>query len=236
MLCELLPLSAGIPFWLHDTDYRDLDWQDEGKVRWALAQWKWALAQDATHHLFMTDDLDIMPEHFWKALGAMVAQKPDVPIGLLSNHPRAPELYLNGHQWYRTNSWLVGPAYVLPHELLAEFVADFERKPWGSHTTVGTQQWANDDSSINEWITKTGRECWHPLPTIIEHRHDIASTTGHGDKYSRERISWRDVRACTVDDKTGSIVWHTAPLDDRPGFRLPLKGPELAPLLPLPND
>jgi hypothetical protein len=233
MLRELLPYSGKIPFFLHDTDYRDTEWQDEGKVRWALAQWRWSAFQDVSHHVFMTDDLHIFPDGFWKTLAEMIGQKPDVPIGLLSNHPKAPELYIEGYSWYRTNSWLVGPAYVMPHKLLVEFLVDFEKKPWGSHKTVGTQQWANDDSSINEWITRSGRECWHPIPTIIEHRDDVASTTWHGDKYSRERVSWREVRDCLTRED-GSLEWITA--ERRARTPIGLKGPELAPLLSLPSS
>lgn len=180
-----------LPLMFNDTDYRGTDWQ-QSKVQWALDQWRWASKQDVTHHVFMTDDLHIAPR-FWDILGAMVANTGDNPIGLLSNHPRA--FGGSGRSCgYRTNSWLVGPAYVLPHDFLVRFLAWFEALPDGPHTTFGTKAYRNDDSSINEFVTQSGSWTFHPMPTIIEHRGDIGSTVGHGDKYSRERLSWRASR------------------------------------------
>ncbi len=49
------------------------------------------------------------------------------------------------------------------------------------------------------------------LSHIIEHRHDLASTVGHGDKFSRERISWR-ARRWTEDrplSKGGGFEWRS---------------------------
>lgn len=176
---------------IHDEDYRGTDWQ-AAKVEWALTQWRWAARKPESHHVFLTDDLNLSPG-FWAILSAMVQAHPAEPIGLLSNHPRGPELFAQGYSGYRTNSWLVGPAYVLPHDHLVRFLTWFEALPDGDPQTVGTKGYRNDDSSINEWITNGGGggQCWHPLPTIIEHRSDIGSTVGHGDQYSRERVSWR---------------------------------------------
>jgi len=198
-------------FFLNDTDYRALDWQ-QAKVQWALAQWRWSADKFVTHHVFMTDDLHIMPG-FWEALSAMVEVRPNLPIGLLSNSPRGPLLFTEGgHHGYRTNSWIVGPAYVLSHEHLCEFLAWFESLPDGSHLTYGTKAYRNDDSSINQWNTEHGPgQAFHPLPTIIEHRADIESTTGHGDKYSRERVSWRAVRS--VAPNGDGFRWVSEPLE-----------------------
>jgi hypothetical protein len=188
-MMDELERSAKGPIWCNSKDWRGTDWQ-QSKVQWALDQWRWAAAQDATHHVFMTDDLHLAPE-FGHVLEAMIQGCPDHPIGLLSNHPRASQTYTLRHSWYRTNSWIVGPAYVLPHEFLIRFLAWFEALPEGPHTTPGTRAYRNDDSSINEYVTQSGSWSAHPLPTIIEHRGDIGSTVGHGDRYSRERISWR---------------------------------------------
>ncbi len=173
---------------INDTDYRGTDWQ-VSKVKWALDQWRWAAAVDhVTHHVFMTDALHIMPR-FWDALSAMCFNSGEAPIGLLSNHPGAVALEAAGQHWYRTNSWLVGPCYVLPHAFLLRFLKWFEAKPDGN--AVGAKGYANDDSSINEFVTSEGGYTLHPLPTIIEHRADIGSTVGHGDQHSLERVSWR---------------------------------------------
>ncbi len=189
MLLALAPWP-GLPVMINDHDYRGTDWQ-VSKVQWALDQWQWSARQDVTHHVFMTDDLHIMPR-FWEALRAMCSQSGDAPIGLLSNHPAAVALEAAGQHWYRTNSWLVGPCYVLPHAFLLRFLAWFEAKPDGNEP--GAKGYANDDSSINEFVSHEGGYTLHPLPTIIEHRGDIDSTVGHGDKHSRERVSWRAIQ------------------------------------------
>lgn len=238
MLLELLPLSRRVPFFLHDTDYRGRDWQDDGKVAWALAQWRWSAKQATTHHVFLTDDLALAPR-WWEVLGAMVEAAPASPIGLLSNHPRAPDLIVEGWKWYATNSWLVGPAYVLPHELLVAFLAWFEALPDGPHTVKGTKAYANDDSSINEWITVHGPgRTLHPLPTIIEHRTDLESTVGHGDEYSRERVSWRRVGFL---DEHEFVLTHEQQLDDveqmaHAEWWNEKGGAQAAPLLLLPSN
>lgn len=209
MMPELLAIDPERVF-VHDTDYRGGgNWQ-AAKVRWALAQWTWSLRQPTTHHVFVTDDLHLAPG-FVAALVAMVTAHPDVPIGLISNHPRGPELFDAGHHGYRTNAWIVGPAYVMPHQALVDFVRWFQSLPSGDATMPGTQAYRNDDSSINEWVTNGGGggEVWHPLPTIVEHRGDLASTVGHGDRHSRERISWRERR--TVKDDGERWAWVSTP-------------------------
>ncbi len=194
---------------INATDYRGTDWQ-VSKVAWALAQWEWSARQDgASHHVFMTDDLHLAP-HFWECLSAMCEANPLRVIGLLNNHWDAPRVASEGRHAYRCNSWLVGPAYVLPHQHLVDFLA------WFKGLTFEEQKHANDDSSINEWVTHHGPgESWHPLPTIVEHRFDLPSTVGHGDKYSRERMSWRAIRS--IDDREAGYAWlehpYTAPLN-----------------------
>jgi hypothetical protein len=192
---------APATFFLNDKDHRSGDWlHGEAKVEWELDQWQWARRQGSSHHVFLTDDLNISP-HFWKILEAMVTAHPEDAIGLLCNHPAGPGLFRRGFHSYRCNSWIVGPAYVLPHDMLVGFLEWFEALPDGNEP--GQKAYLNDDSSINEWITKRGpRRSWHPLPTIIEHRPDIPTTTKHPgemNRYARERVSWRRIRAHTEE-------------------------------------
>ena len=177
----------------------------EFKTRIAAEQWAWALDIGASYHIFLTDDLHICP-WFWPALRAMVSARPEMPIGLLSNHPRGPSLFAGGTHGYRTNSWIVGPAYVVPHEKLSRFLGWYLALP-DTEEPKG-RRWFNDDSALNEWITYFGGgETWHPLPTIIEHRADIGSTVGHGDRFSRERLSWREIRG--IKPKGEAWEWET---------------------------
>ena len=202
---------------------------EEFKTIIALDQWEWSAKQaGCTHHLFLTDDLHMAPD-FWRILRAMVTAKPNSIIGLLSNHPKAVELAGNGDVWYRCNSWVVGPAYVVPHELLVGFLAWYKSLP--DTNAPGCRRYLNDDSAINEWNTYHGpRESWHPLPTIIEHRDDVASTVGHGDEFSCERVSWRATREVVrVGD---AWEWVSKPaLFDLEGMAHPPYWSRLAPML-----
>lgn len=181
----------------------------EFKTKLAQDQWGWALQQGAqyTHHLFLTDDLHCHPL-FWDVLSAMVEGCGAQAIGLLSNHSRGPALYAEGVHAYRCNSWLVGPAYCLSTDFLSRALIAYRALP-----EIGekSRQWFNDDSWLNEFNTFQGPgESWHPLPTIIEHRFDVESTVGHGDRYSRERVSWREERK-VVDDGE-EWAWASKPL------------------------
>jgi hypothetical protein len=188
-----------------------------GDVPWNIWQhdlhprvWQWAIDTNASHHIFMTDDLHLAP-HFWPALEAMVCAKPDAILGLLSNHPAGPRLAESGARWYRCNSWVVGPAYVVPHAHLVKFLAWY--KAWIPTVNRGN---FGDDSSLNEWISREGPgESWHPLPTIIEHRDDIESTWQGGDQFSKERVSWRFMHE-PVANEGGGYKWDALPF--APGF------------------
>ena len=182
----------------------------EFKTHLAQQQWEWALQQgsDFTHHVFLTDDLHVHPL-FWDVLAAIVEGSKAKAIGLLSNHPRGPELYRQGLHAYRCNSWLVGPAYVVTSDFLAEALTKYRALP---ETGEKSRQWFNDDSWLNECVTFGGPGAsWHPLPTIIEHRFDVESTVGHGDCHSRERVSWREERK-VVDDGENGFQWASKPL------------------------
>lgn len=174
------------PFFLNDGE--DVKPAGPTKVEWERRQWSWAIDTGADHCLFMSDDVALAPR-FLEILGAMIEAKPKAIIGLLSNHPRAVELADRGERWYRCNSWIVGPAYCVPRKHLAEFFFWFLSLPDGDGP--GQIAHLNDDSTLNEWITRRGPgESWHPLPTIVE-VIGLETTWVSGDVHSRELVSWR---------------------------------------------
>ena len=192
MLAELSPW----PMHVHDTAYPGTFL--ERKIPWALTQWRWAASQPTTHHLFLDDDVRLCPR-FLDVLSAMMQAPGDVPaIGLLSNHPRAPALAAEGHRFYRTSNWLVGPAYVLRHDVMVDLLAWYEALPLGAEGEEGTKG-RNHDGCINYFLSTHGHTTLHTLPGLIEHDPENMGSTnathGHGDQYSRERISWRGVKA-----------------------------------------
>lgn len=218
MLMQLTPLARRIPFFLHDTDYRQGG--TVGKVErvdFSFAQWRWSVCQDVTHHLFCTDDLLLHPL-FWNVLRAMVEAAPRAVIGLLSNHPEAPALAAT-RRFYATNSWVVGPCYVVPHPELVDFLA------WpGTVAKDAVGYGWSDDATLNDWVTFGGpKRALHPIPTPISHERVLSTWghTAHGDAYSHERVSWLE---CEPDgDMTNPEYWRA------------LGGPEAAPMLDLPK-
>lgn len=196
MLIDLLPLSHRVPYFNHDTRYEG-KWADV-KHEWALAKWRWHVKQDVTHCIMLSDDLAVAP-HFWDIVGAMVDAASNVPIGLMSNHPRGPKLYEAGTHWYRCNAWLVGPGIIMPKWCL-ERVLEWYPSWYGAlpkgRDAEGYQEWYHDDSSLNHWITHVLHGCsLHPLPAPIEHQlslgrsHDMAPFP----KYAAEAISYKRV-------------------------------------------
>lgn len=227
MATALLLLAEGIghvqTFRLHDEDYRGGGPNAKDKpVLFSINQWNWSAQQTVTHHVFMTDDLELAPG-FWPILSAMVSTAPEDVIGLLSNHPKSVDLLREGYRWYRTNSWVVGPCYVVPHAAMTD-LADWAERRWPDQTwdKLG---WS-DDSELNHWVSTRGRkQALHPLPTPIEHKRELSTWghTGHGDDYSHERVSWR-----TQDGSAGVFFMDTT------GYWITRGGPQASPMLGLP--
>jgi hypothetical protein len=163
------------PFWVHDIDYRKGGTVGkESRVDFTLNQWRWAVKQPTTHHAFATDDLELVPR-FWEVLDAILEVAPNDVIGLLSNHPDGPGLS-DRHRFYATNSWVVGPMYVVPHSMLEQLLAWPDTYKWDARF----HGWS-DDATLNAWVTFGGPgRTLHPLPTPIEHDPEgLMSTWSH---------------------------------------------------------
>ena len=206
------PDDGSLPFYVHDIDYRHGGPSGKDQpVDFTLNQWRWCAAQSVTHHVLMTDDVETCPK-FWRVLEAIVTVRPFSVIGLLSNHPDAPRLRTEGVRWYRTNSWVVGPAYVVPNLMMVRLLAWAEQR--GAAGSVDKLGWS-DDSELNEWIHHAGpREAWHPIPTPISHLETLSTWghTGHGDEYSHERVRWNDAEVPLMADPNFWLAHKPAPM------------------------
>jgi hypothetical protein len=152
---------------------------------WSARLWRWLAETGASHCLVLQDDVLIAP-NFWPALRAMLEVVPGEVVGLEVVHPAAGALAQDGHKWFTTSEGLVGPGYVLPRELLEEFLR------WrSSKLKPGAIEAITEDTLLCCWLLATGRKCWHPLPTLIDHDTSIASTYGNdGHANRRPRIRW----------------------------------------------
>jgi hypothetical protein len=139
---------------------------------WSDKLWKWSIAQPVTHCLALTDDTLVAPR-FWELLAAMVEAHPDEAIGLMSPLPEGSALARRGLHGYTIGAGVTGPGYLLPRELLVEFVKWRGKKSWDFVT-----YW-NEDSLINVFLGETRRRSWHPVPSIADHDVSIESSVGH---------------------------------------------------------
>lgn len=168
---------------------------------WPIKMWRWGLETGATHFLTLQDDVLVSPD-FWPTLRAMIEANPLRILGLSAVHPLGPEMARQGHRWYRTKSWLVGWAYVLPREDLAEFVGHVDANP----EEVAAK---NEDQMLNDWILATGRDCWQPVPSPVDHDTSIASTYSNDDhSHRRTTVTWRGYRR---EDLVSADWWRSGP-------------------------
>lgn len=167
-------------------DFRFFADKEPNRV-WAQKLWRWAASTSATHLIQLQDDCEPSPE-FWARLHAMVSANPNVIIGLEAAHPNGPDLNARGDRWYVTNSWLVGVGYVFPMGLLREFLA------WCDANPEQVSQ-HNEDELINVWVSSANgpKQCWHPIPTLIDHDTSIPSTYDNDTHaHRRPTVTWRD--------------------------------------------
>lgn len=150
---------------------------------WSERMWRWAAETDATHCVFLQDDV-IVYEGFWNVLRTLVEVQPDAVIGLETVHPLAQPIAMDPDlacRWLTTSDGLVGVGYVIPRALLLEFLE------WRLHCLrTGALEALTEDTMIGVWCLATGRRVWHPMPTIIDHDTSIASTYGN-DKHTNRR-------------------------------------------------
>jgi hypothetical protein len=170
---------------------------------WADSQWRWGAAQEhSTHVVYLQDDAKAAP-FFWKALHALVAARPNEIISLHCIHLASMTLARQGVRWCSTADGLIGLGYVLPVDVLREFMT------WRLEALRpgGAQEFA-EDSQLNIFALSTGRRIFHPIPTIIDHDLTITSTN-QAQTAGRPRVVWTDgdVGGWTDDDLQRESFW-----------------------------
>ena len=189
----------------HEVTDRLPNWQ------WSQRMWTWAHAETratgATHAVLLQDDLDLHPL-FWPVLRAAVGAAHNRVISLIANHPYSRRAVDRGDHWFLTSECL-GSGYVLPAPLLHAFLE------WRSRLPTGRLRSTNEDFLITCWVNATRRRTWHPVPSLIDHRCDIASTNPR-DKYPfrRSYVRW-DAAAVAHQDVRLVDTWRPErePLD-----------------------
>jgi hypothetical protein len=159
--------------------------EKEPNWSWSRKLWSWGMFGKHDYLVQLQDDVLVAPA-FWAALSAMLTALPDQVIGLESAHPAMRTLSRDGHRWCTSRAWMVGVGYVIPRAALAELMKFRESFDAEARRT-------NEDEFIARWCVATGRSVWHPMPTIIDHDTDVASTYGN-DAHTHRRpvVTWRD--------------------------------------------
>jgi hypothetical protein len=132
----------------------------------------------------------------------MIRQAPNEIIGLESCHPAAPTIASEGRGWYTTIDGLVGPGYVMPQNLVVDFLF------WRAHELMpGAALHLSEDSLIGLFAMARGRRIYHPTPTIIDHDLSIRSTYSNDEHpHRRPYATWRDFDRSTLDCDASSAV------------------------------
>ena len=152
----------------------------ESNRSWARKLWMWAASTDAEWILQLQDDV-IVPPFFWPALRAMLANFPHDCIGLEAAHPAGPLLAQQGHRWYRTRAWVVGVGWVLRRTVVEELLK------WDGPAEL------NEDDYLGAFLNHTGRDAYHPIPTIIDHDTSVPSAyMNDGHQLRRPSVLWHN--------------------------------------------
>lgn len=196
----------GVPV-VHLALFRD---KEPNRV-WSQKMWRWAVErgvrQGVTHLVQIQDDVQVAP-NFWDALTAMVSAVPNQIIGLEQAHPMGPEIFRKGEHWCRTRAWLIGPAYVFPVHLLAEFLQWCDANP----ERVASE---NEDTLVNRWAAEHAQiDIWHPVPTIIDHDTSVPSTYPGNESHSHRRptVTWQ----CVPAEMLAATAYWTPPQEPLP--------------------
>ena len=178
---------------------------------WSDIMWRWALSTGATHALFLQDDVVIAPK-FFSILHAMICEPParDRVVALHLPSPRARDVFREGRtRWVASRDGLVGFAYVMSRAKLEAFLEWKDTK-----LAARAAERTSEDSLIDAWALDAGEAILHPVPTIVDHDLELASTYGN-DRHTERRplVTWRDVEVLEQPlDLTDPVTWRTTPV------------------------
>lgn len=152
----------------------------ESNRAWARRMWEWFASTGVEWCLQLQDDVIVGPR-FWEALTAMLMGFQHDCIGLEAAHPAGKLLAAQGHRWYRTRAWVVGVGWVLRRTVVEELLQ------WDGPADL------NEDDYIGAFLNHTGRDAYHPIPTIIDHDTSVPSAYDN-DKHALRRptVLWHE--------------------------------------------
>lgn len=151
---------------------------------WSGEMWQWAASQEVDWCLFLQDDTEVCPK-FWERLRYQLddAHWEGQPVvGLHVAHPAARAVFNAGGSKCKTTDALVGVAYAVRRQELAEFLV------WRSSCLEeGAIEAISEDTLLALWAAVTECGVLHPLPALADHNVAIPST--YGNEAHANRVS-----------------------------------------------
>lgn len=152
--------------------------------QWSAAMWSWAASTDADWCVFLQDDAVIAPD-FFRQFEAITKATTSPVIGLQVAHPASVLLAEEGFSSFTTCEAVVGVGYAVRRLALVSFLE------WREVELIpGAIVQITEDTLVGLWAAVTGRNVYHPIPTIVDHDTSIPSTYGndnHANRHSRVR-------------------------------------------------
>lgn len=140
---------------------------------WSLAQWKRGLEGEPTHCCYLNDDL-ILCDDFVEVLGNVVKARPTHVINLYNAHPAAHFAKSKGAHWLTSPEGLIGNAYVIPADVMREFLT------WRETCVVPEAVTAlSEDQLINLYVMFRRALVWHTVPALVDHDTTVPSLFGN---------------------------------------------------------
>ena len=158
--------------------YREITERAHNSV-WSRSMWGWGAVQKRTHGVYLQDDVRLCGD-FWPVVDAMVRAVPNRVISLIANHPFSERALAAGHAWFRMCETL-GTGYVIPTILLGAFLE------WRDRHSEEFLRAHCEDFLITLWQAETGRQSWHPVPTILQTQDDAIDSTNPDSAYPFQR-------------------------------------------------
>jgi|SRR5579859_938210 len=166
-------------------------WREHAR-EWAPRLWAWGARQDASHIVFLNDDIRVCPE-FVDACDAIASVLPNDVICMHTTLPEAAQLPIPFFRSY----WVTGPAYMIPRHRLQDLLVF-------AHEWSGLWESENEDGVAMQWLWHNQTPACHTVPALVVHDVEVPSTLGY-DHHPLRRAS---------------VPWHSRPEIDvsRPGW------------------
>lgn len=175
---------------------------------WSENMWARACRQSAPYCLFLQDDVKLAP-NFWKAIHALVEARPNEVICLESVHQMIVPLAEEGVVGVTTPDGLIGPGYIVPTDVLGEFL-DWRQRELApgllEHLKLPTTKLFGEDTLLGLFCAATGRNILMPVPSLIDHDVSIPSTYAN-DSHGRRRplVRWDNLSLVHSDGTPGGL-------------------------------